>query len=66
MVEVPVPEARYEAIFALKNKLLLFSRPMQGSLERVGWIQPPLRTVSWNAMTSSRTGGKPGSPQWLI
>lgn len=31
---VPVPEARYEAIVALKNKLLLLSRPIEGSLQR--------------------------------
>ncbi|HTT92418.1 MAG TPA: S41 family peptidase [Acidimicrobiales bacterium] len=41
VVEVPVPEARYEAIFALKDKLLLFSRPVQGSLERVFWDAGP-------------------------
>jgi tricorn protease len=34
IVEVPVPEARYEAIVALKNKLLLFSRLPLGALER--------------------------------
>ncbi|HTW07163.1 MAG TPA: S41 family peptidase [Acidimicrobiales bacterium] len=34
VVEVPVPEARYEAIVALENKLLLLSRPPQGSLGR--------------------------------
>ncbi len=46
VVEVPVPEARYEAIFALKNKLLLFSRPIQGSLER-NWLDsaPPANGV---------------------
>jgi tricorn protease len=32
VVEVPVPEARYEAIFALRNKLLLLSRPVEGAL----------------------------------
>ncbi len=41
MVEVPVPEARYEAIFALKNKLLLLSRPVRGSLDRVFWDSGP-------------------------
>ena len=30
VVEVPVPEARYEAIIALKNKVLLLSRPAGG------------------------------------
>ena len=30
VVEVPVPEARYEALVALKNKLLLLSRPAAG------------------------------------
>jgi tricorn protease len=34
VVEVPVPEARYEAIVALKTKVLLLSRPPQGALER--------------------------------
>lgn len=37
VVEVPVPEARYEAIFALKNKLLLLSRPVQGALG-LNWL----------------------------
>ncbi len=32
MVEVPVPEGRYEAVFALKDKLLLLSRPIEGAL----------------------------------
>jgi tricorn protease len=41
IVEVPVPEARYETIFALKNKLLLLSRPVEGSLERVFWDPAP-------------------------
>ncbi len=42
VVEVPVPEARYEAVIALRNKLLLLSRPAQGALER-NWIEsgPP-------------------------
>ncbi len=34
VVQVPVPEARYQFIVALKNRLLLFSRPIEGSLER--------------------------------
>ena len=33
-VVVPVPEARYERIVALDNKLLLLSRPPEGSLKR--------------------------------
>ena len=33
-VVVPVPEARYERVVALDNKLLLLSRPPEGSLER--------------------------------
>ena len=41
VVDVPVPEARYEAIMALKNKLLLLSRPVHGSLERNFWDGTP-------------------------
>ena len=41
VVDVPVPEARYEAIIALKNKLLLLSRPVHGSLERNFWDGTP-------------------------
>ncbi len=41
VVEVPVPEARYESIIALKNKLLLLSRPVHGSLERNFWDGSP-------------------------
>jgi tricorn protease len=33
VLEVPVPEARYEAIIALKDKVLLLSRPVEGALE---------------------------------
>jgi tricorn protease len=33
VVEVPVPEALYEAIVALKDKLLLLSRPVEGALD---------------------------------
>ena len=33
VVEVPVPEARYEAVIALKDKLLLLSRPVEGALD---------------------------------
>jgi tricorn protease len=42
VVEVPVPEARYETLIALKNKLLLLSRPVLGALER-NWLDstPP-------------------------
>ncbi len=42
VVEVPVPEARYEAIFALRNKLLLLSRPVEGALGQ-DWaaVTPP-------------------------
>ena len=41
VVDVPVPEARYEAIIALKNRLLLLSRPVHGSLERNFWDGTP-------------------------
>ena len=33
VLEVPVPEARYEAIVALKDKVLLLSRPVEGALD---------------------------------
>jgi tricorn protease len=33
VLEVPVPEARYEAVVALDNKVLLLSRPIEGALE---------------------------------
>ncbi|MGH9107038.1 MAG: S41 family peptidase [Acidimicrobiales bacterium] len=32
VVELPVPEARYEGIVALEGKVLLLSRPLEGSL----------------------------------
>ena len=51
----PSPEARYEAIIALKNKVLLLSRPVQGSLDRNFWDGAPSRTACWSATTSSRT-----------
>jgi tricorn protease len=41
VVEVPVPEARYEAIIALTNKVLLLSRPVQGALDRNFWDGAP-------------------------
>ena len=71
MVEVPVPEARYEAIVALKNKLLLLSRPVQGSLDR-NWLdgsppreRPPgvLRPRRGPAGDLAHRGGRHGH-QW--
>ena len=32
VLEVPVPEARYEKLVALKDKVLLLSRPVEGAL----------------------------------
>ena len=37
-VAVPVPEARYEKIVALKDKLLMLSRPPEGALHR-SWTE---------------------------
>jgi tricorn protease len=34
VLQVPVPEARYEALIALKDKVLLLSRPIEGALGR--------------------------------
>jgi tricorn protease len=45
VVEVPVPEARYEQVVALKRKLLLLSRPLQGALGR-----------SWASLSPSANG----------
>lgn len=45
VVELPVPEGRYEAVFALKDGALLLSRPQQGALH-----------VDWSATTPEANG----------
>jgi tricorn protease len=41
VLEVPVPEARYEALVALKNKVLLLTRPLDGALDGDLWSTEP-------------------------
>ena len=49
VVEVPVPEARYEAIFALKNKLLLFSSGQCRARWNANWsgLSPSCERRRW-------------------
>lgn len=41
VLELPVPEARYESLVALKGKVLLLSRPIEGALGRQWPASPP-------------------------
>lgn len=56
VVEVPVPEARYEAIFALRNKILLLSRPVEGALghDWAAATPPSNGTLEWYDLVTDR------------
>ena len=56
VVEVPVPEARYEAIFALRDKLLLLSRPVEGALghDWAAATPPPNATLECYDLVTDR------------
>ncbi|HXW80389.1 MAG TPA: PDZ domain-containing protein [Acidimicrobiales bacterium] len=56
VLEVPVPEARYEMLIALKDKVLLLSRPIEGALGH-SWAAagPPANGVlEWYDLVEDR------------
>ena len=56
VLEVPVPEARYEMLVALKDKVLLLSRPIEGALGHY-WAAtsaPPNGDLEWYDLVEDR------------